>query len=269
MPESRAHGPVGSAWSDVDAAARPERFVTGLDWLRTEPFFVHEKAVLLSGLELRGGERSLDVGCGTGEDTAELVRAGCVATGLDRSSTMLTEARRRHPGVPFVACDANRLPFAAASLDRIRVDRVVQHLPHAAAALREWLRVLASAGRIAILEPDLTTARIDGLDARAAEVVAAWRAGTRPGAAVVCSLEEVLGAAGFEGVRVDVSVLDLTDLGRADGIMGLADWGTAATEAGALDPVAGARWRADVEQAAADGTLRYRCAYVRARARSG
>jgi len=256
-------------WSDVDRSEQPERMVDGLDRLRAELFFVQEKAALLGSLELRGGERALDVGCGTGEDTAELVGAGCAATGVERSLTMLREARRRHPGLRLVGGDATRLPFAAASADRIRVDRVVQHLWHAVDAVREWRRVLVPAGRVAVFEPDVMSTRIEGVDPRAAEAVAAWRASTRAGAPVVRSLARVLTDAGFDDVQVDVSVLDLSDLRRADGIMGLAGWGESATAAGALDPVAGATWRADVEAAASAGTLRFTCAYARTTARAG
>jgi SAM-dependent methyltransferase len=258
-----------SAWSDVDRSAERDRLVAGLDRLRAEPFFVQQKAALLDALAVRGGERAVDLGCGTGDDTVELLRAGCAATGLERSLTMLEEARRRHPGLPLVAGDATRLPLPAGSQDRVRVDRVVQHLQDAREAVREWRRVLRPDGRLVVFEPDLSTVRIEGVDAGAAGDVAAWRTSTRPGAEVVRSLGRVLADSGFADVRVDVSVLHLTDLGRADGIMGIADWGELGADAGALDAGAGARWRAEVQAAAADGTLRYTCAYLLATGRVG
>src|SRR5262249_46894831 len=154
-----------------------------------------------------------------------------------------------------------------ASLDGVRVDRVVQHLADAAAAIGEWRRVLRGGGRLVVFEPDLTTARIEGVDPNAARAVCRWRVGARPGARAVRELGAVVAAAGLGDVRVDPAVLDVGDLGRADGIMGIADWGGAAATAGALDAAAGARWRDDVLAAAGRGTLRYVCSYVRARAR--
>ena len=269
MRRSSGSDVSASDWSDVDTAGRPARFVAGLDRLRSEPFFVEQKGRVLAALDLRGDARVADVGCGTGEDTAEMARAGCAAVGIERSSVMLDEARRRHPGVRFVVGDAGRLPFPASSLDRVRVDRVLQHLPRAAEAVREWHRVLRPRGAVVIFEPDLTTACIEGVDVEAAASVVAWRAKTRPGAHAVQALAEVFERAGFLDVRVDSVVLDLDDLRRADRIMGLPDWGEAAGRAGALAPLPAARWRDDIAAAAASGMLRYRCSYLLGHARVG
>jgi len=258
-----------SAWSDVDASARPSRFVTGLDRLRNEPFFAEQKARLLAAMELRGGERVVDVGCGTGEDTAELARMGCRAVGIERSETMLVEARRRHPDLRVIAGDAHRLPFRDSTLDRVRADRVVQHLARGLDALRDWQRVLRPGGALVIFEPDLATARIEGVDREAAEAVVDWRAGTRPGGATVHALGDVLRGAGFGDVRTDGVLLELDDLGRADGIMGLEAWGEAAGAAGRLAPEAAARWADEARAAWADGQLRYSCSYLIGHARAG
>jgi len=241
--------------------------VVGLDVLRADPFFVAQKAALLDAMDVWGGERVVDVGSGTGDDTAELRDAGCLAVGVEQSSTMLKAARGRYPDLPFVAADAGRLPFADAAFDRVRVDRVLQHLRDASGAVSEWRRVLRAGGGLVVFEPDLTTARIDGLDARAVDAVLRWRAGTRPGAAAVRSLADLLPSCGFRAVRVETALLDVDDLERADGIMGLAGWGEAAGRAGALDEGTAARWREEVDSAAADVRLRYRCEYVRGLAR--
>jgi SAM-dependent methyltransferase len=258
-----------SPWSDLDASARPSRFVTGLDRLRADPFFATQKARLLAEMELRGGERVVDVGCGTGEDTVALAREGCDVVGLERSSTMLGEARRRHPGLGFVAGDAHRLPFRDATLDRVRADRVVQHLARSVDALRDWKRALRPGGAVVVFEPDLATARIEGVDRGAAEAVVEWRASTRPGGPAVHALGDVLRRAGFGEVHVDEVLFELGDLRRADGIMGLEAWGEAAGAAGRLAPEAAARWRDDARTAWGDGRLRYSCSYVIGRARTG
>ncbi|PNY81573.1 class I SAM-dependent DNA methyltransferase [Deinococcus koreensis] len=48
---------------------------------------------------------ALDLACGTGGFTRELLEAGLTVTGLDGSAQMLVEARRRVPGVDFVQGD--------------------------------------------------------------------------------------------------------------------------------------------------------------------
>ena len=247
-----------SEWSTVDAAADPRRLLTGLDALRAEPFFAASKARMATLLATTPSTRLLDVGCGTGEDAVALPGS---AIGIERSVVMGTEARSRHPSLPLVAGDAASLPIRDACVDAVRADRVVQHLPDAPAALREWRRVLQTNGKLVCFDPDLATASIEGVDRGSASIILEWRVHTRPGAATVHGLREVLEATGFSDVHVESLVLDLADLDRADGIMGLARWGHAAADAGALSERAAQRWRDDVHQAAHDGDLRYRCVY--------
>ena len=51
-------------------------------------------AGLVELLSPRRGERILDIGCGTGQLTAEIARSGAQVVGLDNSPDMLAEARK-------------------------------------------------------------------------------------------------------------------------------------------------------------------------------
>jgi trans-aconitate methyltransferase len=68
-------------------------------------------ASLLELLQPRAGERILDVGCGTGQLTAEISRTGAQVIGLDNSAEMLAEARKNYPQLQFVAGDAANFHF--------------------------------------------------------------------------------------------------------------------------------------------------------------
>ncbi len=62
-------------------------------------------------VQLLKGQRVLDVCCGTGNLTAMLAAAGCQATGVDSSPTMLAQARQKHIPAEFKQMDAAQMPF--------------------------------------------------------------------------------------------------------------------------------------------------------------
>jgi trans-aconitate methyltransferase len=92
-------------------------------------------------LEPKEGENILDLGCGTGELTAQIAASGATVTGIDSSASMIQNARQHFPDIKFVVADATSftLPqqfdavFSNATLHWIRqkekvLDRIHQHL---------------------------------------------------------------------------------------------------------------------------------------------
>lgn len=68
-------------------------------------------ASVLELLAALADERILDVGCGTGQLTAEIAKAGAQVVGLDSSAEMIAEARRNFPNITFVLGDAAGFGF--------------------------------------------------------------------------------------------------------------------------------------------------------------
>ena len=69
-------------------------------------------ALVIELLAPQVGERILDVGCGTGQLTAQIAETGATVVGIDNSSAMLDEARRLFPALQFQLHDAHEFNFA-------------------------------------------------------------------------------------------------------------------------------------------------------------
>ncbi len=103
-------------------------------------------------VDVRPGERVLDLAAGTGTSSAPFASAGAFVVPCDFSLGMLHEGRRRRPLLPFVAGDAMRLPFADASFDAVTTSFGLRNVHDSDAALREMLRVTRPGGRLVLCE---------------------------------------------------------------------------------------------------------------------
>ncbi len=104
------------------------------------------------------GQRALDVGCGPGALTTELVRrlgAEHVAA-VEPSSGFASECRRRNPGADVRIAPAELLPFADESFDVVLAQLVFNFFSDAGAAAAEMKRVLVPGGdrrRLRVADP--------------------------------------------------------------------------------------------------------------------
>src|SRR5580704_671084 len=67
---------------------------------------------LLVLLNAKPGERILDVGCGTGQLTADITQFGAEVVGIDSSPEMIATAQKNFPQVRFEVADATALTYA-------------------------------------------------------------------------------------------------------------------------------------------------------------
>lgn len=187
---------------------------TDISWRR--------RAIALA--RLGPGERAADVGVGTGDLAAGLLRISdpsSAVVGIDLSAEMLGRSVRRLAGYgaryrPIVA-NAVALPLPDGSLDRVITGFTVRNIGDLASALREFRRVLRPGGRLVVLELSHPWPRVapaywwyfERIAPRIAAAlggdIEAYRYLPRslrafPGAA---RLGETLGAAGFATVRIE------------------------------------------------------------------
>ena len=69
-------------------------------------------ADLVEVLDPQAGERVLDLGCGTGELSAQIAAAGAEVVGIDLSAKMVEAAREQFPALSFAVGDARDFSFA-------------------------------------------------------------------------------------------------------------------------------------------------------------
>jgi SAM-dependent methyltransferase len=97
---------------------------------------------------VRAGQRALDVGCGPGALTTELVRRlGAPAVcAVEPSSSFAAAAAQRLPGVDIRQAPAEHIPFADGSVDVALAQLSVHFMTDPVAGLREMARVTRPGG---------------------------------------------------------------------------------------------------------------------------
>ena len=100
---------------------------------------------------VRAGQRVLDVGCGPGALTGELIRRvglGAVS-GIDPSEPFVAAVAERHPGLDVHLSAAEALPFKAESFDVTLAQLVVHFMADPVVGIREMGRVTKPRGAVA------------------------------------------------------------------------------------------------------------------------
>jgi ubiquinone/menaquinone biosynthesis C-methylase UbiE len=199
------------------------------------------KKRFIQTLDPLDGHVVLDLGCGPGTDLTQLADAvgprGRVI-GLDRDPAMLTEARRRtitYPNVVVQAGDLHALPLADASVDRVRTDRVLQHVNDPTLALDEARRVLRPAGLLGMAEPDWDTLTVADPDVTTSRRFARFITENQVrNASIGRQLPRLAAQAGFTLHSLDPIAVCFQDFATADMILGLRRNAARAIQAGDL-----------------------------------
>jgi ubiquinone/menaquinone biosynthesis C-methylase UbiE len=109
---------------------------------------------LCEAVDLRAGERVLDVACGNGNATLAAARRFAHVTGADYVPSLLDRAKLRAQAerlsIDFVEADAEALPFEDAHFDVVLSSFGVMFTPNQRAAAAELLRVCRHRGRIGL-----------------------------------------------------------------------------------------------------------------------
>ncbi len=116
-------------------------------------------------LDLKAGERLLDLGCGFGRHSYEALKRGADVLSCDLATAEVQQVRNlmrmlvsedevdTSAMTAAVQADAARLPFADDSFDKIVASEVLEHVHDDATAFTELARVLRPKGRLAVTVP--------------------------------------------------------------------------------------------------------------------
>lgn len=134
------------------------------EYLQTTGNFLGKlKARTYSCMQIKEGDKVLDVGCGTGIDTmalSQFVGPKGQVYGVDYDPAMVLESENHaekagmNARVKHKHADAASLPFDAEYFDSCRSERLFQHLTDPVKALSEMVRVTKANGTIVVLDAD-------------------------------------------------------------------------------------------------------------------
>jgi demethylmenaquinone methyltransferase/2-methoxy-6-polyprenyl-1,4-benzoquinol methylase len=110
------------------------------------------RTAVLRAVAPRPGERILDLAAGTGTSSRPFADAGAFVVPCDFSQGMLQVGKRARPGLPFVAGDGTRLPFADGTFDAATISFGLRNIVDPDAGLRELRRVTRAGGRLVVCE---------------------------------------------------------------------------------------------------------------------
>ncbi|MDB5677585.1 class I SAM-dependent methyltransferase [Sphingomonas bacterium] len=128
-----------------------EETVAGYAEQSAERYRLEPYIPAFAGFAEAAGERVLEIGVGLGADHEQFARAGATLTGVDLTPRAVEHTRKRLAlmglSSDLQVANAEALPFADASFDRVYSWGVLHHSPDTPKAFAEALRVLRPGGQ--------------------------------------------------------------------------------------------------------------------------
>ncbi|HMO52458.1 MAG TPA: methyltransferase domain-containing protein [Kiritimatiellia bacterium] len=213
-------------------------------------------------LQAEAGQTLVDVGCGTGDDALALTGlagpSGRVI-GVDQKPELFQPAAAKAAAaglaVDFIVGDAAALPLPDSLADRVRSDRVFQHLPDPDIALAEMIRVTKPGGWICALDVDWTSLLIDSAYPATTRAIIDFQNRRNSDSAAGTRLYGRFKRAGLVDVEAYAETVCVTDWPIACMIWGLDGFAAQAAAGGDIAPESVEAWLADLKERHAQETF--------------
>lgn len=102
-------------------------------------------------------ETIVDIGCGVGQDVINLAKSGANIIGIDNDKNFIEIAKKQQHNdlqFQFIYCQADNIPIPSSTIDKVRFDRVLQHISEHEKVLNEVTRILKPNGVLQIIDTD-------------------------------------------------------------------------------------------------------------------
>jgi SAM-dependent methyltransferase len=248
------------AFSDLDRAPSIEPYVAALEDFDALAQLQELKSLARARAGIGPGSTVLDVGCGFGLESlrlARLVQPGGRVAGIDKSAAFIKEAQVRAGqaklAAEFQVADAESLPFADATFDVARAERVLVYLPEPKRALDEMRRVTRPGGSVTAIEPDFGTNAINLPDRALVRRILDHECDVNiPHGWLARDMRGLMEDLGLRDVAIDTRIVIFTpDLAAAY----FTETGRTAQSAGVIDAGEFDHWKAAIEDLRQRGRL--------------
>jgi SAM-dependent methyltransferase len=164
-------------------------------------------------------DRIFDIGCGNGKDAEALAEMGATVLGVDCHAEFLQDAARLARSdlrLGFLLSDADCIDRPEESADKIRFDRVFQHLKNPTVVLNEAKRLLKSGGMCQVVDVDYFGMTISSCDKGLERAIVGAIARERiPNAHNVRALPAMLADCGFVVTGIEMHSFVVEDYSTA------------------------------------------------------
>jgi len=107
---------------------------------------------VIDAIDPQRGDVVLDLAAGTGTSSQPFADRGATVVPCDFSVGMLQVGKQARPGLPFVAGDGTKLPFADDTFDAVTISFGLRNIVDPRAGLAELRRVTRKGGRLVVCE---------------------------------------------------------------------------------------------------------------------
>ncbi|KYQ93752.1 hypothetical protein DLAC_05142 [Tieghemostelium lacteum] len=250
-------------WQNIDNQESPNKFIQYVDEASKQDQIIAHTRYSTRQLMLEPGFKVMDVGCGAGKDLSRLeslVESHGEVYGIDISREMVECARARMshlPNVEVFCGDASQLPVDSNTMDAIRCERLLQHVPSPDMVIAEMVRVTKNGGRIVITDVDWssTTISIPKSIEKINRIIlndVVFNAHPTIGIQLKGRMKQ---NKSIDNIEIFAQCLYTDSLAQADELLWLGERGKMAVQQGLISEEDYNQWRETIEQLELDGNF--------------